>query len=420
MNPAPIITISEPLKLPVRVIKVDDLPKVIAGGVPVTPVNIVLARRQRYRGATQDSLNTYARAARLYVEFCAHLERSLIEISNDDFCRFKDALLNLPFPNANGDWIRIVGRRERKPRTADLMVRLIYTIAEDIESLYKVHFDWRRYRRFPSELMDIIHVLKGSSHTPPSPREHAIRWTPRKIIGLPDNQFMLLINGARERWGNEIADGDAAFSSNPETQRGALFYRNVAILFVLRFAGSRRREVTFIRLSDVSRAESKLYLVTKGHGGEDGERLPVILFPFVDKVIWHYVSKFRPDISSDSKEQQRRVFLSHSARNYGQVITPQSVNKMINTLREYLDPPWNSILTPHMLRHSFGYQLQKLAGPSSLIANMRHSSINSNEPYSAGIENFMDEVLYPINDEIERMLEQAGCLDVYGGKYCGI
>jgi integrase len=410
MNHVPSITIREPLKLPVRIIKVDGLPKVVAGGVPVTPINIVLARRRRYRGATQDSLDTYARAARLYVEFCAHLERSLTGISNDDFCRFKDALLNLPFPNAKGLWVHIVGKRERIARTADLMLRLLYSLAEDIESLYKVRFDWRRYRRFPAELIDIIHTLKGSSHTPLTPREHTIRWTPRKIVGLPDNQFALLIDGARKRWGDKIADGDAAFASNPETQRGALFYRNVAILFVLRFAGSRRREVTFIRLCDINRAESKIYLVTKGHGGENGERLPVILFPFVDKVIWNYLSKFRPDISSDSEEQQQRAFLSHSVRNYGQVITPQTVNKMIKTLSEDLDPPWNKILTPHMLRHSFGYQLQKLAGPASLIANMRHLSINSNEPYSAGVENFMDELLHPVNDEIETMLDQAGLL----------
>ncbi len=66
------LSLSTPLRFPVRIRVLDGVPKILAGGIPVAPLNLVLVQRQREKGSTQASLDTYARAARLYVEFCAH------------------------------------------------------------------------------------------------------------------------------------------------------------------------------------------------------------------------------------------------------------------------------------------------------------------------------------------------------------
>jgi integrase len=408
-NPNP--SVSQILTLPVQVRKVEGLPKLIAGGVPVTPINLVLARRKLHKGATEESLNTYLRAGRVYTEFCAHLERSLVDVTNSDFCLFKDALLGKPFFNSKGEPVQLIGERARGERTADLMLSLIYSLASDIEEIYGVRFDWRRHHGLPSEA---IAALRAVGVKYKSPRAHHIKWTPRKVMALPDDQFMLLVEAARRRWEGVVADGDLAFADDPELQRGALFTRNVAILSVLRLEGSRRSEATFINLDDIDRANNKLFLVTKGHGGEFGERLPVLLFPFVDNLLWRYVTRYRPVTESEN----HRVFLSHSVRNYGQPISPQTVRKLVDALKVELEPPWNDLLTPHMLRHSFAYQIQKLGGEAAVTANLRHASSASGHPYAAGVEVFADEILESLNGEIERFLTHANLLDVLqeGGK----
>lgn len=410
------VSLQEPITLQVKVIEVDDLPKVIAGGVPVTPINVALKRLRQVNGATRDGLGPYVRAARLYCEFCAHKGTSIIGVSNAEFFLFHDALLGLPFLNADGSYVHMRGKRDRGKRTADLMLSCIYTVAAQIEDLYETRFDWRRHGNIPVELMEIVRAVGGRGGVS-LPRTHSISFTPRKVPALPDDQFVKMIRAAQDLWRDEIPDGDKAFSCDPEAQRGSLYLRNVAVLFVLRYEGARRREVVFIDFEDIRRSESKLLLVTKGRGGEAGERLPVILFPFVDELIWHYAIKFRPDTGRSSAEAQRRVFLSHSVRNYAEPITPQAVRKLVDRLREALDPPWDKILTPHMLRHAFGHQLQKTAGPSAQTANMRHASISSGDPYRGGVENFIDELVGPLSDEVNQIVEQAGLLDILKGGF---
>ena len=124
------LSLSTPLRFPVRIRMLDSVPKILAGGVPVTPFNLVLLQRQREKGSTQASLDTYARAARLYVEFCAHRHRSLIQISNEEFIWFKNALLGHPFSNSDGKLVRLDGERGR--RTADLMLTLLYSLTVDV------------------------------------------------------------------------------------------------------------------------------------------------------------------------------------------------------------------------------------------------------------------------------------------------
>jgi integrase len=101
------------------------------------------------------------------------------------------------------------------------------------------------------------------------------------------------------------------------------------------------------------------------------------------------------------------VFLSHSVRNYGRRLIAESVRALIDTLRPALDPPWNEQLTPHMLRHAFGYELQKVGGSSLVTANMRHASLHSGEAYAAGAEVFVDDILDAGNARILQLLKEA-------------
>jgi len=190
------LSLSTPLRFPVRIRMLDSVPKILAGGVPVTPFNLVLLQRQREKGSTQASLDTYARAVRLYVEFCAHRHRSLIQISNEEFIWFKNALLGHPFPNSDGKLVRLDGERGR--RTADLMLTLLYSLTVDVMERYDVSFDWLRYRGVLHYPTDPLYSTKGPARSNASGfrRTHSIRWTPRKIMGLPDDQFIQLLRAA--------------------------------------------------------------------------------------------------------------------------------------------------------------------------------------------------------------------------------
>jgi integrase len=329
-----------PLQFPIRVRILDGLPKLLAGGLPITPINLVLKQKQRERGATLASLDTYVRAAQLYLEFCAHRQQSLIGISNEEFIWFKHALLGDPFASASGPFVTLSGTRGR--RTADLMLTLLYSLATDIAERYDTTFDWLRYK---GEIGKVKETSLSSSSPLKTRRTHSIRWIPRKVLGLPDEQFVRVLRDAHVRWGNVIADGDLAWSPDPEAQRGALFFRNLALLLVLRCAGGRRSEVVQIRLEDIDRSASLLYLPTKGHRVEAGRYLPVLLYPWVHDAIWIYATRFRPLIQRASLGQGEQaldhtlLFASHSVRNYGHPLSDQSVRAIVSTVRTTLDPP---------------------------------------------------------------------------------
>jgi integrase len=396
------------LRLPVRVVHVNGIPKIVAGGAPVVPFNVVLKRRLERDGATATSLDTYVRAAKRYAEFAAHLGRSIIEVTNEEFGLFIAALQGRVFRDAGGGMVRLEGKRSA--RTTDLMIVLLYSLAADLEELYQVRFDWRRYKGLSNDLAQALRALGAHRFPLGLRREHRVKWRPKKVLGLPDEQFAQLLRAACEKWGKTIPEGDAAFSKDPEAQRGALFYRNAAILLVQRFGGARRSEAPPIEFEDVDRQNSRLYLVTKGHGGPGGERLPVLLFPAVYDVIWRYVMVFRPVGDDSDPDAVRRVFLSHSIRNYGQAITDQTVRKIIEALRPSLKPPWDEKLTPHTLRHSYSYDLQEYVGEAGVTTNMRHASSRSNRPYAAGIETFAAELSASADSKLRRLLAQTGLL----------
>lgn len=389
-----------PLQPPVYLLKVDSIPKLVAGGIPVLPINLIFTRRRQFQFAPDTTLVSLAHAAQYYVEFCAHRGYGLLDVAHEEFTTFQNALLGEPFKDAEGSLVYLSGSRQRSRRRVDHILQLLYGIAADITEVYGETFDWQRYKGSPAPQGK---GRGGKKARQGSRRVHTVRWECTKITGLPDEQFVKLLQAAKSRWGDQISGGDQAHAADPERQRGALFYRNVALLFVLRYAGSRRAEANQLRIADIDRAQHLLHLVTKGH---HGQHLPVVLYEAVEQAIWLYVTRFRPWEAAPLEEQDA-VFLSHSVRNYGQRLTAESVRALIDTLRPALDPPWNEQLTPHMLRHAFGYELQKMGGPALVTANMRHASLQSGDAYAAGAEVFVDEILSTGNARILRLINQA-------------
>jgi len=399
----PMRSLTMALQPPVHLLRIDSMPKLVAGGVPVLPINLVFTRKRRFQSAPDTTLDTLANAAQYYVEFCAHRRHGLLDVSHEEFTTFKNALLGEPFKDVEGNLVYLSGSRHRSRRRADHILQLLYGIAADITEVYGETFDWQRYKGSPSTQAQV----RAEGRTRPrhgTLRVHALRWERTKITGLPDEQFVKLLQAAHTRWGKHIPPGDRAYAAAPEAQRGALFYRNVALLFVLRYAGGRRAEATPLHMTDIDRTRHLIYLVTKGH---HGQRLPVVLYEPVEQAIWLYVTRFRPWMATTPPEEQDTVFLSHSVRNYGRALTAESVRALIDTLRGALDPPWNEQLTPHMLRHAFGYELQKIGGPYLVTANMRHASLQSGEAYAGGAEVFVDDILATGNARILQLIKEA-------------
>lgn len=401
--------LSVPLTLPVEVVRIasaelSEMPKLLAGGKPLTPINVVLSRRIKLRAASECSIATYTRACLLYAQFCAHLRRTIVGISNGDFEIFLVALLGERFRDADGSWVKLEGKRNE--RTSDLMVSLMYSIARDIEQLYQVRFDWLRYEAMPREA---VYRLGYKRWGLSAPRLHRIKHAVPKAIGLPDDQFARVIRHARELWLDVIPDGDRAFIYDRvelEKQRGALFYRNLAIILVMGGEGARRSEVDPLRFDDLDPVNNIIHLTTKGHGGDKGRRLPVLMQPVVYSSIIHYATTYRPTVNI-SAEDRERVFLSHSPRNYGHRISPEAVRKIVDSLRDALDEPWRKILTPHKFRHRFAYMLQRLGGPLAVLSNMRHANISSLDAYTADVEEFADELLGPSNARLQAILNKS-------------
>lgn len=194
-------TLSERLRLPVEVIDVDGLPKVMAGGLPVTPINVALKWKSENRVTTKASLGVYVRASRLHVEFAAHRGRALFDITNEEFHGFTQALQGRPFLDANGHQVFLGG--SRGPRTADLMVVALYSLAADLQEIYQTRFDWYKFRGAPVELVEYVRALGGKQRSGLFRRLHRVPYTPRKVRGVPDGEFERLVRAAYDKWGGD-------------------------------------------------------------------------------------------------------------------------------------------------------------------------------------------------------------------------
>ncbi len=215
-----------------------------------------------------------------------------------------------------------------------------------------------------------------------------------------------------DRWGDTIEDGDRAFSSDPESQRGALVWRNLGLLLVMRFAGARRSEVAPLDFADIDRATGKIMLVTKGRAGA---KEPVVLLPIVGSAIAKYVLETRPyerrvrsgALIAIEPVDETAVFLSHSVNSYGRRISSETIRYVVDQVRPALEEPWRSLLRPHLLRHSFAHDLQKIVGPFGGAANMRHHSVTSMDAYRDSALGWADQ-LVQMNAEADEAMKALG------------
>jgi integrase len=392
-------------RLPVWIRWVDGLPKILAGGAPVVPFNGALRHRAVHDGAIHKSLAAYARAAALYTTYCAHQRIGLLDVANDEFPYFVDGLLGLRFRDASGQLVRLDGR-VRSRRSADLYLALLYSIAGDVAHLYDVSFDWRRHQRLVGSSNGLTEVFRAHLLTGLGQRMHRVRHAQRKVVGLPDEEFEKMLVRAVDLWEDYVAPGDRRFAIEPELQRGALLYRNVAILLCMRFAGARRSEIATIRIDDVDRQANKLHLQTKGHRKGDVEYLPVVLYPSVAARLWVYFTEYRPTVSNTIDNGQ--LFLSHGIRDYGQALTDFAIRELFDRLRPALSAQWRKQATPHTLRHACAYELQGCVSPDVIMAQMRHRSTRSLDPYRASALAFADQLLPAIGASVHEMMTRVG------------
>src|SRR6266700_134321 len=98
---------------PIHLLKVDSLLKLVAGGVPVLPVNLIFNRKKPFPFAPDTTRASLAHAAQYYVEFCAHRRYGLLDVAHEEFTTFKNALLGEPFKDAEGLLVYLSGSRKR-------------------------------------------------------------------------------------------------------------------------------------------------------------------------------------------------------------------------------------------------------------------------------------------------------------------
>ncbi len=304
---------------------IDGVPKILAGGVPVVPFTTALRQRPRHDGATRKSLAAYGRAGELYATYCAHQRVGLLDVPNDEFPTFVDALLGLKFRNSSGEFVQLDGH-VRSRRSAELYLTLPNSLTGDVAHLYDVAFDWRRYRRLVGSEHRLTAVLREHLVTGLGQRLHRIRHTARKVVGLPDAEFEKMLRRAVELWAEYLAPGDHRYGLEPERQRGALLHRDVAILLCMRYAGARRSEIASIKIDHVDRNDHHLELPTKGHRKGNIERLPVVMYPEVAEQLWKYFTDYRPVVSTTN--DQGYLFLSHGVRDYGRPITDSVIREL--------------------------------------------------------------------------------------------
>jgi len=131
-----------PLQPPVHLLRIASLPKLVAGEVPVLPINLILARKKQFQCAPDTTLLALVHAAQYYVEFCALRHSGLLDIAHEEFTTFKNALLGEPFRDAEGHLVYLSGSRNRSRRRVDHILQLLYGLAADISEVYGDTFDW--------------------------------------------------------------------------------------------------------------------------------------------------------------------------------------------------------------------------------------------------------------------------------------
>jgi hypothetical protein len=64
--------------------------------------------------------------------------------------------------------------------------------------------------------------------------------------------------------------------------------------------------------------------------------------------------------------------------------------------------------TPHTLRHACAYELQGRVSPDVIMAQMRHRSTRSLDPYRGSALAFVDELLTAVSAAVQEMMARVG------------
>src|SRR5260370_17257679 len=174
----PMRSLTMALQPPVQMLRIDSMPKLVAGGAPVLPINLILNRKKRFQLAPDTTLDSIANAAQYYVEFCAHRGYGLLDVSHEEFTTFQNALLGEPFKNAEGTLVYLSGSRNRSGRRVDHIIQLLYGIAADITEVYGETFYLQPYKASSSpQSPPKTGVPARPSPAPPPFHHHTITTT---------------------------------------------------------------------------------------------------------------------------------------------------------------------------------------------------------------------------------------------------
>jgi integrase len=161
-----------------------------------------------------------------------------------------------------------------------------------------------------------------------------------------------------------------------------------------------------LSIDHVDRIDHHLELETKGHRTGNIEYLPVVMYPEVAEQLWTYFTDHRPVVSNTT--DQGYMFLSHGVRDYGRRITDSVIREIFERLRPALSPRWSKQATPHTLRHACAYQLQGRVSSDVIMAQMRHRSTRSLDPYRASALAFADQLLPAFSGSVQELMVRVG------------
>ena len=159
-------------------------------------------------------------------------------------------------------------------------------------------------------------------------------------------------------------------------------YRDFAIINMLIRTGIRLKELAAATKSDIQKTndgQSVLYVHGKGRSGKDEF---VILTQEVLKPLSEYLEK----LNLVTATYETPLFVSLSDRNFGKMLTIQSLSRMIKQRlrRAKID---SKRITAHSLRHTFGVlAIQAGASLYEVQLAMRHTASTTTQLYLGDIE----------------------------------
>ena len=156
-------------------------------------------------------------------------------------------------------------------------------------------------------------------------------------------------------------------------KKGYRYVRNIAIIFFMLYAGLRVGEVVSLQLCDV---ENGTIYIRDGKGGKSR------IIPMHNKLKKAYLEWL--DYRDYLEVKHNYVFVS------GKTLGPMTDVGIRHLFSKIEKQTRIKELSPHVLRHTFGHDLQKKGYGLTMIADlMGHSDVNTTRIYTAASQNEM-------------------------------